>query len=111
MLQAINRPGRFVTCDQVAARLIERDPSMLLIDVRTAADYADYALEGAIFVGFTGTPLLRKDRQTTREVFGTYIHTYKFQEAVRDATDAGLSQKEILNLVRRLIRDEGEEAK
>lgn len=41
-------------------------------------------LEGGIFIGFTGTPLLRKDRQTTREVFGTYIHTYKFQEAVRD---------------------------
>lgn len=41
-------------------------------------------LEGAIFVGFTGTPLLARDRQTTREVFGTYIHTYKFQEAVRD---------------------------
>lgn len=41
-------------------------------------------LEGAIFVGFTGTPLLRKDRETTREVFGTYIHTYKLQEAVRD---------------------------
>jgi type I restriction enzyme R subunit len=41
-------------------------------------------LEGAIFVGFTGTPLLAKDKQTTREVFGTYIHTYKFQEAVRD---------------------------
>ncbi|MGY6638435.1 MAG: type I restriction endonuclease subunit R [Erythrobacter sp.] len=41
-------------------------------------------LEGAIFVGFTGTPLLKKDKQTTREVFGTYIHTYKFQEAVRD---------------------------
>jgi len=41
-------------------------------------------LEGAIFVGFTGTPLLKKDRQTTREVFGTYIHTYKFHEAVSD---------------------------
>jgi type I restriction enzyme R subunit len=41
-------------------------------------------LEGAIFVGFTGTPLLAKDKQTTREIFGTYIHTYKFQEAVRD---------------------------
>jgi type I restriction enzyme R subunit len=38
----------------------------------------------AIFVGFTGTPLLRKDKQTTREVFGTYIHTYKFHEAVGD---------------------------
>ena len=41
-------------------------------------------LENAIFIGFTGTPLLRKDKQTTREVFGTYIHTYKFREAVAD---------------------------
>ena len=41
-------------------------------------------LGNAIFIGFTGTPLLRKDKQTTREVFGTYIHTYKFQEAVAD---------------------------
>jgi type I restriction enzyme R subunit len=41
-------------------------------------------LEGAIFIGFTGTPLLRNDRKTTREVFGTYIHTYKFHEAVAD---------------------------
>ncbi|WP_132249233.1 type I restriction endonuclease subunit R [Methylobacterium segetis] len=41
-------------------------------------------LKDAIFIGFTGTPLLKKDKQTTRDVFGTYIHTYKFQEAVRD---------------------------
>lgn len=41
-------------------------------------------LENAIFIGFTGTPLLRKDKQTTRDVFGSYIHTYKFHEAVED---------------------------
>lgn len=41
-------------------------------------------LPNAIFIGFTGTPLLRKDKQTTREVFGTFIHTYKFHEAVED---------------------------
>lgn len=41
-------------------------------------------LEGAIFIGFTGTPLLRKDKKTTRAVFGTYIHTYKFPQAVKD---------------------------
>lgn len=41
-------------------------------------------LEGAIFIGFTGTPLLRKDKKMTRDVFGTYIHTYKFHEAVAD---------------------------
>lgn len=41
-------------------------------------------LPNAVFVGFTGTPLLRKDKQTTMEVFGSYIHTYKFNEAVED---------------------------
>jgi type I restriction enzyme R subunit len=41
-------------------------------------------LGNAIFIGFTGTPLLHKDRQTTREVFGTYIHTYKFHQGVAD---------------------------
>jgi type I restriction enzyme, R subunit len=41
-------------------------------------------LADAIFIGFTGTPLLRKDKKTTREVFGTYIHTYKFPAAVAD---------------------------
>lgn len=41
-------------------------------------------LEGAVFIGFTGTPLLRRDRPMTREVFGSNIHTYKFHEAVAD---------------------------
>ena len=38
----------------------------------------------ATFIGFTGTPLLVKDKKTSIEVFGTYIHTYKYNEAVRD---------------------------
>jgi len=41
-------------------------------------------MPNAIFVGFTGTPLLKKDRQTSMEIFGGYIHTYKFSEAVED---------------------------
>jgi type I restriction enzyme R subunit len=41
-------------------------------------------LPTAVFIGFTGTPLLRQDRETTLEVFGRYIHTYKFGEAVQD---------------------------
>lgn len=41
-------------------------------------------LPAAVFVGFTGTPLLKQDRQTSREVFGGYIHTYKFSEGVLD---------------------------
>jgi type I restriction enzyme R subunit len=39
---------------------------------------------GRVFIGFTGTPLLKQDKQTSLEVFGGYIHTYKFSEAVED---------------------------
>lgn len=41
-------------------------------------------LKNATFIGFTGTPLLKQDKQTSLEVFGRYIHTYKFNEAVED---------------------------
>ncbi len=41
-------------------------------------------MPNAVFIGFTGTPLLKKDKQTSLEVFGNYIHTYKFSEAVDD---------------------------
>lgn len=41
-------------------------------------------LPNALFVGFTGTPLLKADKARSIEVFGSYIHTYKFDEAVRD---------------------------
>jgi type I restriction enzyme, R subunit len=41
-------------------------------------------LPNAVFIGFTGTPLLKKDKQTSLEVFGKYIHTFKFNEAVED---------------------------
>jgi type I restriction enzyme, R subunit len=41
-------------------------------------------LPGAVFIGFTGTPLLKQDKKTSLEVFGGYIHTYKFGEAVDD---------------------------
>ncbi|EKT64749.1 type I restriction endonuclease subunit R [Providencia burhodogranariea] len=41
-------------------------------------------LPEAMFVGFTGTPLMKKDKKKSVEVFGPYIHTYKFDEAVAD---------------------------
>ena len=41
-------------------------------------------LPESTFIGFTGTPLLRKDKKRSIEVFGKYIHTYKYDEAVQD---------------------------
>lgn len=41
-------------------------------------------IPNAIFIGFTGTPLLKKDKKNSLEVFGGYIHTYKYDQAVED---------------------------
>ena len=41
-------------------------------------------LPNAVFMGFTGTPLLKADKRKSIEIFGRYIHTYKFDEAVKD---------------------------
>lgn len=41
-------------------------------------------LPNAIFIAFSGTPLLKQDKKTSQEVFGDYIHCYKFDEAVSD---------------------------
>ncbi|MDR1510205.1 MAG: type I restriction endonuclease subunit R, partial [Synergistaceae bacterium] len=42
-------------------------------------------LPNAIFIGFTGTPLLVRDKKTSIEIFSPgYIHTYKYDEAVAD---------------------------
>lgn len=41
-------------------------------------------LPDAMFIGFTGTPLLKADKATSIETFGSFIHTYKFDEAVAD---------------------------
>lgn len=41
-------------------------------------------LPEAMLIGFTGTPLLKKDKRKSIEIFGPYIHTYKYDEAVHD---------------------------
>ncbi len=41
-------------------------------------------LPEAVFIGFTGTPLLKSDKPRSLETFGQYIHTYKYDEAVSD---------------------------
>ena len=42
-------------------------------------------LPDSLFIGFTGTPLLKKDKQKSIEIFGPYIgNPYKFDEAVAD---------------------------
>jgi type I restriction enzyme R subunit len=56
---------------------------------RTQGGYMHEAMrkimgDNVMLIGFTGTPLLKTDKKTSMETFGSYIHTYKFNEAVED---------------------------
>ncbi len=43
-----------------------------------------FILPNALILGFTGTPLLRRDKQTSMEIFGGFIHRYTYDKAVAD---------------------------
>jgi type I restriction enzyme, R subunit len=60
--------------------------AMLDKDGKFKYGYAQHlrdALPNATFIGFTGTPIEREDRDT-RAVFGDYISVYDIEDAVRD---------------------------
>jgi sulfur-carrier protein adenylyltransferase/sulfurtransferase len=48
LLDQITNPSRFVSPDDVATRIIEKDPSLVLIDVRSSEEYLAFTLPGAI---------------------------------------------------------------
>lgn len=48
LIKEMNDPARLLSVDLVAKRLIDEDPSIILIDVRTAEQYDEYALPRSI---------------------------------------------------------------
>jgi len=48
LLNAIDDPSRFLSTDLITDRLVKKDPSLLLIDVRPEAQFKMFAIPGAI---------------------------------------------------------------
>lgn len=46
-LREIYNPVRYLSTHQIAKRLIDRDPNIFLVDVRTASEYEEYSIPGA----------------------------------------------------------------
>jgi type I restriction enzyme R subunit len=46
--------------------------------------YLKELLPEAIFIGFTGTPIFKNEKTLSLRIFGKIIHSYKYNEAVRD---------------------------
>lgn len=70
-------------------RLADADNIFVMVDEAHRTQYKSLAarmrqaLPNACFLGFTGTPIDKKDRSTFA-TFGPYIHTYTIDEAVKD---------------------------
>lgn len=47
LMHDIIDPARFLSTDMIAARLVEEDPSLFLVDVRSIYDYEEFTLPGA----------------------------------------------------------------
>lgn len=76
--------------DQEFDVLNESEKILILIDEchrsHTKTFHANLmkALPNAAKIGFTGTPIMRADRASTRSIFGDFIDKYRLDEAVED---------------------------
>jgi len=52
LLYETNKEGRYISTDEVAKAIIESDPSILVIDLRTPYEYNHYTIEGAINIPY-----------------------------------------------------------
>ena len=73
----------------------DRKDIIVIVDEAHRTQYGNLAvnlrnaLPNALYMAFTGTPLM-KDDEITRKVFGDYVSTYGFQRAVEDGATVPL---------------------
>ncbi len=76
--------------------LSERDDIIVMVDEAHRTQYdrlaqnMRIALPKASFLAFTGTPLMAKGEEKTRETFGDYVSTYNFAQSVEDGATVPL---------------------
>lgn len=69
--------------------LTKRDDVIVLVDEAHRSQYSDMAyvmraaIPNATYIGFTGTPIAKTDKDTV-QTFGTYIDKYPFNKAIED---------------------------
>ena len=81
---------------QTPELLCDRSDVIVLTDEAHRSQYDTLAvnmrsaLPKALFLAFTGTPLMASGEEKTREVFGDYVSVYDFQQSVEDGATVPL---------------------
>ncbi|MGE5486120.1 MAG: type I restriction endonuclease subunit R [Ignavibacteriales bacterium] len=82
---------KFETAVGLLPEPIDSDNIFVLVDESHRGQYGQMhakmrrALPRACYLGFTGTPVMKRDKNTVAK-FGGYIHIYNIEQAVRDKT-------------------------
>ena len=82
---------KFESASQKKNLKVEGSNIFVLIDESHRSQYGvshakmSRMLPHACYIGFTGTPLLKKDKSTSKK-FGGFIHKYTMNQAVKDGT-------------------------
>ncbi len=70
--------------------ITSRDDIIVMTDEAHRSQYDTFALNmrnampNACFIGFTGTPLMNKGEEKTKETFGKYVSIYNFNDSIMD---------------------------
>ena len=48
LMREIIQPTRYVSSDQIARMIIKKDPSLMLVDVRSEDEFSEFSLPGPI---------------------------------------------------------------
>ena len=48
LLHEVNEQGRYISTDEVARMIMENDPSLLLVDIRSPEEYNKFSIQGAL---------------------------------------------------------------
>jgi sulfur-carrier protein adenylyltransferase/sulfurtransferase len=75
LLRQITSSSRFISPDIVADRLIKKDPSMLLVDVRSSEEYLEYSLPGALNIPLKDIFLPEQQELLTRKGVETIFYS------------------------------------
>lgn len=80
---------KFETAANKAGFIDESSDIFVLVDeshrghYKTAHSYMKKILPNACYIGFTGTPLMKREKSTSKK-FGGFIHKYTIDQAVKD---------------------------
>lgn len=75
LLRQITSSSRFISPDIVADRLIKKDPSLLLVDVRSSEEYFEFSLPGALNIPLKDIFLPEQQELLTRKGVETIFYS------------------------------------